>query len=51
MGDTLQHMEDSSHGNYIVVKGMYQDVTKLVNKCPECAIISGEGRVKNPPLS
>ena len=41
MGDTLQQMEDSSHDSY-VWKGMYQDVTKFVNKCSECAFISGE---------
>ena len=40
MGDTSQQMEHLSHGSYIVVeRNVYQDVTKFVDKYPECAII------------
>ena len=31
-------------------EGMYQDITKFVNGYLECAIVSGGGRVKKPPL-
>ena len=29
---------------------MYQDITKFVSGCPECAIVSGGGKVGKPPL-
>ena len=31
-------------------EGMYSDVTHYAKNCPECAIVSGGGRVNRPPL-
>ena len=31
-------------------EGMYTDVHHFVKSCPECAIVSGGGRVRRPPL-
>jgi len=30
--------------------GMYKDIDNIVTGCPECAIVSGGGRVQTPPL-
>ena len=32
-------------------EGMYKDVYLYVKNCPECAIVSGGGKVQRPPLS
>ena len=30
--------------------GMYRDIDNIVSGCPECAIVSGGGKVRTPPL-
>ena len=30
--------------------GMYKDIDNIVSGCPECAIVSGGGKVRTPPL-
>ena len=29
---------------------LYKDVVTYCRNCPECAVVSGEGRTKHPPL-
>ena len=31
-------------------EGMFSDANKFVKSCPECAIVTGSGRVNRPPL-